>query len=303
MATEINLTPTASFLEIRYQAGPNDEAQGSVGHALPARTWGSAPDSVAGALLVHGLGAHSGWFEALGRRLKLRRVFALAYDQVGFGKRRNEDFYGRKQWLDELFIAYTQMQRIMEDRPLYIMGNSMGALVALRAVTTMKIKPAGIVMFSPGFEGHPRTFSVPYRVKALAQALIKPDSDIALPYTIDMVTREESVRNWVSNDPDRRFVLPARMMLELLKLSKELGSKKKVPCPLLMLHAGVDNIVDTSVSKRIYQTLQCPDKQERTFDTAWHDLMFDPAIDELTNDVIRWISKTSNVAPDKLRVV
>jgi len=303
MAQEINLTPTASFLEIRREPSATEDLDGGNNAPVPARTWGTAPDCLAGALLVHGLGAHSGWFEALGRRLKVHRVFALAYDQVGFGKRRHEPFRGRKQWLDDLALAYRQVQSMIGDRPLYIMGNSMGALVALRAVSAINLKPAGIVMFSPGFDGHPKTFGPAYRVRAIGQALLRPESEIALPYTIDMVTREEGVRNWVSNDNDKRFSVPAGMLLELLKLTNELGGRNRiVSSPVLMMHAGVDKIVDTAASKRVYQALQSPSKQERTFESAWHDLMFDPCLDELTNDVVRFISNTSNVAPDKLRL-
>jgi len=65
-------------------------------------------ECVAGAILVHGLGAHSGWFEALGRRLRIRRIYSIAYDQVGFGKRKDEDFISYNQWLEDLETAFGQ---------------------------------------------------------------------------------------------------------------------------------------------------------------------------------------------------
>jgi len=61
---------------------------------------------MAGALLVHGLGAHSGWFEALDGALKVRRIYTVAYDQVGFGRRRQQVFTSYNQWLDDINTAF-----------------------------------------------------------------------------------------------------------------------------------------------------------------------------------------------------
>src|SRR5271155_2430231 len=102
-AVDINLHSTAACFEI--ETAPSD-ASGSVpNYKLQARSWGRASDCQAAVLLVHGLGAHSGWFEALARRLKVRNLFVLSYDQVGFGKRRQEKFTSGKQWFDDLAVA------------------------------------------------------------------------------------------------------------------------------------------------------------------------------------------------------
>src|SRR3990167_7701064 len=82
MSSEINLTPTGTLFEI----GPANEP-------ITGRTWGTCSECRALGLLVHGLGAHSGWFEAMGRRLKVRRIYAMAYDQIGFGKRQDQPFF------------------------------------------------------------------------------------------------------------------------------------------------------------------------------------------------------------------
>lgn len=289
MVTEINLTPTASYLDIACPA----TSPGAAATKLPARTWGTPKDCVAGAVLVHGLGAHSGWFEALGRRLKVRRIFALAYDQVGFGKRRQEKFCSKEQWFNDLSTAFAHARQMVGDKPIFIMGNSMGAAVSLKVVADGNIAPSGLIMFSPGFDGHPSTFRTTYRVSALLRACLKPDSDIDLPYTPDMVTRTEAVRAWLTNDPDRRFTPSGRMLIGVLKLSFDIAKVKAINCPALMLTAGIDNIVDGKVSSRIFERLSAPRKDKRVFDEAWHDLMFDPVIEELSDQVADWIKTIS----------
>ena len=123
MAADINLTPTASFFEINGSEHPGG-GKFPHGPSMPVRTWGSPGDCQSAALLIHGLGAHSGWFEALGRRLKVRRIFALSYDQLGFGKRQAEVFRTYQQWLADLTVAYNHLYSIIGSKPIYLMGNT-----------------------------------------------------------------------------------------------------------------------------------------------------------------------------------
>ncbi len=291
MTQDIKLTPTCSFVDIVPRSQPLTQGEN---HLIKARTWGSSADCRAAVLLVHGLGAHSGWFEALARRLKVKRIFALAYDQVGFGKRSDQVLMMKQQWLDDIKEAYDHLRNTVGDKPIFIMGNSMGALLALKAsgklAQSVSEAPAGLVLFSPGFDGHPETFRFSYRAKAIYKALFDPDAELALPYTFDDITREETVRNWLANDPDQRTVLPARMLLELLKLSQEVKtSVKKVNCPVLMLTAGQEKIVDNQVNEQVFERLSAPKKTSHRFEAAWHDLMFDPLLDEVVEMVSTWM--------------
>ncbi|MCC6980517.1 MAG: alpha/beta fold hydrolase [Candidatus Melainabacteria bacterium] len=292
MTTDINLTPTASLIEIARGDGTNSSAP------ITGRTWGTASECRAAALLIHGLGAHSGWFEALGRRLKVRRMFAVAPDHVGFGKRRKESFQSFHQWLDDTATAYNYVREKVGDKPIYLMGNSMGALVALKIAN--RIKPNGLVLFSPGFDGHPQTFDILFRVQSVWNALTSPETELALPYSPDQVTRDANVRKWIEADAERRFKLPAKMLFELLMLSQDVQNRvKSAPCPVLMLTAGHEKIVNNKVNDAVFDRLTAPLKQKHVYKDAWHDLMFDPVIDELADRVSTWITETT---PEKLIV-
>src|SRR5580692_6317226 len=152
MDAEINLTPTASLLDIEPLAQSKGEEADH--QPISARTWGLASDCTAGVLLVHGLGAHSGWFEAFGRRLKVNRFFVLAYDQLGFGKRHHEKFLSYEQWLDDLAAVFDYQRSLIGDKPLYICANSMGAAITLKAVSSQLVDPTGIALFSPALEAN-----------------------------------------------------------------------------------------------------------------------------------------------------
>jgi acylglycerol lipase len=295
MVVDINLTPTASHILIdrtEHAASGNS----ALAKPLPARTWGTPTECVAAAVLVHGLGAHSGWFEALGRRLRIRRIYSIAYDQVGFGKRKDEEFYSYNQWLTDLEIAFNYARNTVGDKPLYIMGNSMGAVVSARALSDHLIDPSGLVMFSPGFDGHPDVFTLPFRVKALWQAFREPESDVILPYAPELVTRDLAVRKWILNDPERRFTVPAKMLLELLKVTNDINKRaKQIVCPVMMFNAGMERIVNPRASEKFFNNLRSA-KERQVYQEAWHDLMFDPIIDDMSDHLVKWISQTSKSA-------
>src|ERR1700722_8873076 len=117
--TEINLTPTATLLEIDSSSGRKKQKK------IPCRTWGNALESDAGIVLIHGLGGHAGWFEALSRRLKIKHIFVLSYDLVGFGKQKNERYLSYSQWLEDTASVFAYLRCIMPDKPLFLLGNSM----------------------------------------------------------------------------------------------------------------------------------------------------------------------------------
>lgn len=278
MKAEINLTPTCSFFEIA-EGGP-----------ISGRTWGTASEAQAIVILVHGLGANSGWFEALGRRLKVRGLFTASYDQVGFGKRANQVFQGYQQWLDDLACVYNYFQKQYKDKPIFIMGNSMGGVVAMAGGP--RLNPQGLVLFSPGFDGFPDTFKLGFRLKATATAFLSPSSLVDLPYGSELVTRDEGARKFMDADPEGRFKVPAKMLLELLKLTIYTSKNaKSSPTPVLMLTSGVDRIVNNEASTRFFDELKAPKKKRRHFKDAWHDLLFDPVIDEVADEVTDFVSQ------------
>lgn len=290
MEAEINLTPTASLLDIKPSELSSKAPEGA-NSVIPARSWGLASECTAGALLVHGLGGHSAWFEALGRRLKVQRMFVVAYDQVGFGKRIEEKFFSYSQWLDDLLSAYDYQKSLIGDKPLYIFANSMGAAVSLKAVAEGYVMPAGLALFSPGLEGHPETFPIPYRLSALFQAWTKPEKLITLPYGVEQITGNEQIRLRLAKDPLMRTRVPARMLWELLKMTNNLPNKcARITCPLIMLSAGIDQLVDTATNQQLFSKLQT-NKVCKTYDKANHDLMFDPVLDEVVQDLLGWMEK------------
>src|SRR5262249_36868903 len=94
-----------------------------------------------------------------------------------------------------------------------------------------------------------------------------------------------------------RFVLPARMALQLLSLTLQTNNRSiQVDCPVLMMVGGNDKIVDAKIYNRVFEKIIAPAKEKRSFDEAWHDLMFDRVIDQIAIELDAFVSKLSRPA-------
>lgn len=166
----------------------------------------------------------------------------------------------------------------------------MGALLSL--VSAEHISPDGLVLLSPGFDGCPETFTWFYRISAVVKAYLRPEAEIALPYGADLVTRDVPTRAWITADPEGRFRVPGKMLIALLKLSNATKHKTRtVKMPVLMMTSGVDRIVNNPINNAFFNKLVAPSKKAKHFEEAWHDLMFDPQIDEVADEVVHWMSE------------
>lgn len=275
MSKQINLDPTASIIDCDID-----------GESVKIRIWQPEGKARAIAVLVHGLGAHSAWFEAFARCMQNRGILLAAYDQRGFGTRMNSSFESYKQWGDDL-VAVSAFLRKRYELELFLMGNSMGALVVMLAHE--RVQADGLAIFSPGFDGNPKSFSLAYKIKSVVSAIFNPLKEIELPYNLELVSREESVRQWLQADSMKRLAVPGYMLLELLKLTLALKPALQNPrSPVLMLTAGNEHIVNNELNLKVFAGLNAPAKRHICFAEAWHDLMFDPLVDDVSEAVAAW---------------
>ncbi len=287
MPAEINLTPTCLFEEVGNDANP-----------IKARRW-VMPDAKFGAILMHGLGAHSGWFEPFAARLRALGVDALSYDQAGFGERkRSSPVNLSKIWnseLDQVIRRYQdQDKKEIGKSPYFLMGNSMGAMVALRWLcTTTSIPPdlKGLVLFSPGFGGNPERFTLPYQLGALATAIFAPKKMVKLPYGVSDITRHVDVQEELNKDPYMMLAIEAGLGFELFSLTQDVAKlPKRLSLPLFLAMAGKEHIVDNKATLKFYDQVDAGSKARFDYPDAFHDLMFDACQDQLASDLVSWMS-------------
>lgn len=288
MPVEINLTPTCRFQDVGTESNP-----------IKARRW-SEPKARYGAILMHGLGAHSGWFEPFAARLAQKGVDALSYDQAGFGERKRlSPAHLSKVWNRDLDFVVQRYQEMMGDEPFFLMGNSMGAMVALRWLCTTSCLPKnlrGLVLFSPGFGGNKDRFTLLFQLSALTTAIFAPKKMVNLPYTVSDITRHEKVQNDLSKDPLMMLSIEAGLGFELFSLTQDVSRiPKRLTVPLFLAMAGKEHIVDNKATLDYFDRVQAPSKTKFAYPEAFHDLMFDACQEQLVDDLTSWMDSVTKM--------
>src|ERR1700756_5269943 len=120
-------------------------------------------------LIVHGLGEHSGRYEALAKWLLAHGYAVRGYDQRGHGRTPGQRSALRHgdDLLKDLAIVYERYAIEFGKQPL-LLGHSMGGAVALRAVLDGRVEPPGLGLSSPAL----RSFEAPW-LRLLAAMLTR----------------------------------------------------------------------------------------------------------------------------------
>ena len=82
-------------------------------------------------LIVHGLAEYAGRYRELGTTLAGRGISCFAYDQRGHGTRPGTRTHVERfdDFVDDLNIEATSLQRRSPELPLFVWGHSMGSIV------------------------------------------------------------------------------------------------------------------------------------------------------------------------------
>ena len=124
---------------------------------LLGRRWAVTPGPArARALIIHGVGEHSGRYDDVAREMNGVGIEVVSYDQRGFGRS-----HGRRGVIPtdtalvddavHVFAMVASEADASAPRP-YLIAHSMGGAIAAFAVTTGKIVPRGLVLSSPAIE-------------------------------------------------------------------------------------------------------------------------------------------------------
>ena len=125
------------------------------GKKLPFRVWEADGETEAVLLALHGFNMYSNYFDDPAKWWAKQGLTTYAYDQRGFGAAPEARFWGGTAAMAADARAMLDLlARRHPGRPLFILGESMGAAVAVLAMSEPPIsKVDGVVLVAPGLWG------------------------------------------------------------------------------------------------------------------------------------------------------
>lgn len=261
------------------------------------RSWQPAASgsAVGAALVVHGLGEHSGRYDALGRALAARGVAVHGLDLRGHGRSRGRR--GTVRRFGELLRDVDRLRRrITGDAAtparVVLVGHSLGGLVVMRCLQELPSPHVrGAVAVAPFVE---LAASVPGWKLALGDLADRwlPDVTMDNEMSAELLMRTPEEREAYRTDPLVHRRISARLWGEMQRESRRLREEvARLDRPLLLQVPGSDRVVDSEATLRLARTLDGP-VRVREYPDAYHDLYHDPGAEEAVADAAAWIRDT-----------
>jgi len=242
-------------------------------------------------IVVHGLNEHSGRYSEVATRLSGHGYAVYAMDLRGHGKSQGARLLVRSfdEYLADLELYLDRVRRREPDRPLFLLGHSMGgAIVALLAITRQP-DVRGLVLSVPAVLIGGSVFPLLRRLAPLVSRLFPRLRIMRLGYR--MLSRDPQVVEQFKSDPlvyHGRF--PVRTGTEILRAAGRIqGQMEALKLPLLLLHGTADRVTDPAGSRRLYARAGSADKTLKLYEGLYHDLLHEPEKDQVTADLIEWL--------------
>ncbi|XP_019426779.1 PREDICTED: caffeoylshikimate esterase-like [Lupinus angustifolius] len=255
----------------------------------------------------HGYGSTcTFFFEGTAKRIAGSGYGVYAMDFPGFGL--SEGLHGHipsfNDLVDDVIEHFAKIRERPEVRelPRFILGQSMGGAVALKAHLKKSNDWDGVILVAPMCkiaEGMLPSTAVLSALSLLSNVVPKaklfPFKDIS-----ELTYREPSNRklagyNVLSYDDNTRL----KTGIELLKATQDIESQlHKVSAPLLILQGAEDKVTDPLVSQFLYEKASSKDKTVKIYEGGYHGILEgepDNRILEVHNDIISWLDFRSSV--------
>jgi acylglycerol lipase len=257
------------------------------GGSLYHQSW--APDDARGVVvLAHGLSEHSGRYEHVAERLVEAGLALHALDHRGHGRS-----VGPRALVD-LGTAVADLDTLVDTAaepglPLFLLGHSMGGLVATEYAIRHQDKLEGLVLSAP--LAALEAASPVTRLAAKALSVVAPRLGVV---EIDsaLVSRDPEVVRAYDADPlVHRGKLPARTVSQLASAIASLPERARaITVPVLIMYGSADRLAPPAGSVMLESVISSRDKTLKVYDGLYHEIFNEPERGQVLADLIAWLS-------------
>ena len=248
-----------------------------------------APEARATLLIVHGVGEHIGRYDELGRRLAARGIECLGYDQRGHGRSAGQRGHVRRfaDYVDDLAALVAAERQRRPALPLFLLGHSMGSLVALLYAQRQTGEVAGLVLTGTALEP---AAEPPRWLAAILLTLARLVPRLPLPnrIAVEELSQDEAVRRQYLRDPLVGSTVSARWVGEFDGARRRaLAAADRIEPPLLVIHGGEDGVVRPAGSRALVERAGSADKRLVVLPGQRHEVLNEmPDLRRATADLI-----------------
>jgi alpha-beta hydrolase superfamily lysophospholipase len=253
-----------------------------------------AADEQARLVIAHGLGEHSGRYGNVVNRLLPANYSLWIPDHRGHGQsggKKGHVLNFEQYLLDLRLMVELAKEGLPEGRKIFLLGHSMGGLIALYFVVQNPELIDGVIASSPALG---MVIEVPAVKNALGQVMsfLWPGLQLGNELDATKISRDESVVKAYQNDALVHDRVSARWFTEMLSTMEEVNRQaSRMQIPVLMQVAGDDHLVNAQSSKQFFEKLTVADKTLHMYDGLYHEIYneLDEQRQKVLGDLEAWL--------------
>ena len=242
-------------------------------------------------LIVHGFGEHGGRYGHVAEALIAAGLEVGAVDLRGHGGSGGTRAFVERfdDYLDDVDAALALLRDEGGKLPLFLLGHSMGGLVAALWILEQRALADGLVLSSPGFAF---ALKVPAWKAAAGRICSRLAPKLALPSGLDrgLLSHDPEVARALERDPHSQTATTARWYTEALAAqarAAELAAGLEVP--LLCQVAGDDALVDTRATRSFFDTATSSEREWLCYDELYHEIYNELGRERVLSDLTAWL--------------
>ena len=248
------------------------------------RVWDSA-SATALVVLAHGYAEHSGRYEHVGQALAKAGFATWALDHFGHGQSE-----GERAVIGSVESAVADLDSFVDlataeapDLPVFLVGHSMGGLIATAYAEDHQNRLAGLVLSGAALAANPA-------ILALADMDEIPEMPLA-----PLVSRDPAVVADYESDPLNYTGPFPRKALDALGVIGSVRSRLgELTIPLLVMHGSDDALVPAQAAEDAAAAVSSADVKLHIWPGLFHEIFNEPEKDEVIAEMVSWISQRAD---------
>lgn len=226
-------------------------------------------------VIAHGLGEHSGRYGNVVDWLLPKEITIWALDHRGHGRsegKRGHILNFEQYLLDLRLMVKLAREELPDNRKVFLLGHSMGGLIALYFALRNADLIDGVMASSPGLG---MLVKIPAIKNMLGKAMsfLWPGLTMANELDATKISHDETVVSTYQNDPLVHDRVSARWFTEFLSAMETVNQQAgQMKVPSLLQVAGDDQLVNAEASKLFFEHLAIDDKTLHIYDDLYHEI-------------------------------
>ena len=242
-------------------------------------------------LVVHGAAEHSGRYMIIVNHFIPLGYGVYSLDHFGHGRSDGQRVYVESfdDYIEPLNTFYTMIRRWQPDKPIFILGHSLGGLIETYYLLDHQKEFTGAVVSAPSIKIQDTISPMTITMGKLLSKITPKAGLLALD--AKAVSKDPAVVEAYVTDPlvytgKITARLAAEMLRAMQRVTDEVGT---ISLPMIIVQGKADKLVDPSGAQMLYDKSGSTDKTLKMYDGLYHEVFNEPEREQVLTDVENWL--------------